>query len=245
MSFSPFVEDTTITTSQMNGNFQAIGSGNWLPLGGANLEATTGIYDLGSTVSRWKDVYTNSLNVSGYSNGSTWNLLADVVVSTINASILEITGFTGDVFYLEIYMDAYAYVAFPIPGYFSSTVYIQFNIDGTGSHGYNMRRNSGSLERTINTGVTAGVALTDSTVTVHHMWTNILLYAKPGYERLGIVKSFDWQELTATMQKVEHTGSLIWNNTSDTLTSIRLRTEGNPAAAGYHISGSIKLWSKS
>jgi len=86
-TFTSFKFDTTITAAQMNENFQAVAGGNWLPLGGAQLEPTGSMYDIGAQGKKWKNVYCNDLHVLGNDSSNCWNVIASVTLSSTALSI--------------------------------------------------------------------------------------------------------------------------------------------------------------
>ena len=59
-SFSAY-SSTVLSASQTVANFEAVGKGHRLPLGGANLAETTSVYDLGSSSAKWSSVYVNGI----------------------------------------------------------------------------------------------------------------------------------------------------------------------------------------
>ncbi|MFA5423699.1 MAG: hypothetical protein WC374_07550 [Phycisphaerae bacterium] len=129
-TFTAFQFETTISAIDMNNNFEYVGSGNWLPHGGPNLDNTNGIYDLGAQNERWKDVYCNDLHVTGRNSSNCWNVMSEITLSTSATSIefqlsSEYENFT-------LIFDAVMYANATL----GNMGYITFNNDSSASYGY-------------------------------------------------------------------------------------------------------------
>ena len=232
MAFSIFYPETTVSAADMNSNFQHIGNGNWLPMGGNSMENTTGAYDLGSTVYRWNNVYCNTLNVSGYSNTSTWNLVSSVTLSS-TASSIEFTGLNYKLYIIK------GSIIITGKNYWISQI---FNDDSSSSYAEtSFMVSAGALQinmydtETSNTIIFGSTSLTNT----NYISFDMNVYANPGYERFVIKSSAIYGSSTTTLRLSDY-GSFVWANTSSTITSIKFynTSPGDPMIAGT----SIQLW---
>lgn len=64
MPFTVFVESTTAYANEVMDNFYTIAQGDRLPRGGANLDPTTGAYNIGSASYYWDEVYCKTVDIS-------------------------------------------------------------------------------------------------------------------------------------------------------------------------------------
>jgi hypothetical protein len=92
-----FQKGTTISADHMNDNFKYVGANDFRPLGDTTLVPTTGAYDLGSDVYRWKNVYAlditaTTVEVGGY---TLYNIANYTITSPVSS--IEFTGLNGDV----------------------------------------------------------------------------------------------------------------------------------------------------
>jgi len=110
MSYNKFESGTAIDPYQINQNFHHVGVGDLLPRGGASLEPTDGVNDLGATatsyaVGHFRDVINESIT-SQIDSSRMWNF-SNHFVLTATASSIEFSstdwesGVTTD---MEIYM---------------------------------------------------------------------------------------------------------------------------------------------
>ena len=210
MAFTIFYPDTTVSAADMNANFQHIGNGNWLPRGGSSLDATTGVYDLGSASYPWNNVYVHTLNVSGYSNTNSWNMVSSVTLSSTATSV-EFTGLSGDVLRIT------GNFIFSSPGTTGTDYYLYFNGNSSTNYGETGRVNlSGTLYAVKDTS-TAGIAF--YAYTGGSSSFEFLLYSKPGFERMLLTK---YSRLRSTGVVLgDFQTAMIWNNTSATITSLK------------------------
>ena len=212
MAFTIFYPDTTVSAADMNANFQHIGNGNWLPRGGSSLDATTGVYDLGSASYPWNNVYIHTLNVSGYSNTNSWNMVSSVTLSSTATSI-EFTGLSGDVLRIT------GNILFSSPGTLTTGAdyFFYFNGDSGTNYGETGRYNAtGTLYLAKDTS-TAGFAL--GAYTLGSSSFEYMLYSRTGGERMALAKYCLVRQNGEI--NIDFQTALIWNNTSATITSFK------------------------
>ena len=212
MPFSIFYPETTVSAADMNANFQHIGAGNWLPLGGTLLEATTGVCDLGSLSYPWKNVFVHTLNVSGYSNTNNWNMISSVTLSSTATSV-EFTGLSGDVLRIT------GNFVFSSPGTFTigSDYFLYFNSDSGTNYGETGRQNYTGTLYTVKNTSTAGIGFAAYTSGSNSF--DCTLYARPGTQRMLIAKHCVVRSTAVILS--EYQTAMIWNNTSATITSFK------------------------
>ena len=97
MPFDTFVSGTTAYATEVMENFYWVGRGTRLPYGGASLEATTAVYNLGTTTARWNNVYCHNIDISGTITSTTeiQGKIAGYLASGA-VSRVEITGLNGN-----------------------------------------------------------------------------------------------------------------------------------------------------
>jgi len=97
MAFHTFVSGTVAYATEMNDNYYWVGQGTRLPYGGASLEATTAVCNLGTTTARWNNVYCYNIDISGTITSTTeiQGKIAGYLASGA-VSRVEITGLNGD-----------------------------------------------------------------------------------------------------------------------------------------------------
>jgi hypothetical protein len=94
-AFTTFAAGTVVDANEMNGNFDYVGKGDWIPVGNTALEPTTSSYNIGSVDYKWNTVYLNEL-VCGSDVEKTFNVIGSVVLSAA-ASSMEITGINSSI----------------------------------------------------------------------------------------------------------------------------------------------------
>jgi len=96
MPFTVFTSSTTAYANEVMDNFYHVAQGDRLPMGGALLEPTASVFNLGSAAYKWDEVYCTEINATHISKIET--LIQKTVFSTAGQSI-EISGLTGDAWY--------------------------------------------------------------------------------------------------------------------------------------------------
>lgn len=206
------------SSSEMNANFQWIGQGDKLPKGGQSLSATDGVYDLGSDSKRWGTVYLDEIpSVTTLKN--TWYRIATAEITATTSSV-EFTGLNGDT-------DAMYRILF-FTRYRQQDITIFFNNDSSESYG--LQQMNGTRHDVIHglryiPGYQTYLPLIRWVGEVGQSnFYDVLIYAKTGYER--IIKSRAMGFISYTSPSVMWNVGFshgVWNNTTDTITSIKLR----------------------
>jgi len=97
MAFTIFSNSTTADANEVMGNFALIAKGDRLPRGGANLDPTTSVYNIGSSTYKWNYIYCDNLNFTGtITTDQTWTLISSQTI-TAPSTRIEFTGLNGDV----------------------------------------------------------------------------------------------------------------------------------------------------
>jgi hypothetical protein len=96
MPFTVFTESTTAYANEVMDNFYTIAQGDRLPRGGANLDPTTGVYNIGSASYYWDEVFCQSIDLS---NSNKLETLISRQILSAAAQSVEFTGLAGDTNY--------------------------------------------------------------------------------------------------------------------------------------------------
>jgi len=209
MTYFYLEKGSTISADDVRGNFEHVGSGHLLPRSGVNLSTTSSSLDLGSQVNEWKTAHVNNLVLPASGTvAQTWNLVSETVLSEAATSI-EVTGLTGNTanvykFRLVLKINT------------TTTIGIILNGDTTASYSLLKLQNSGSITvyRT-----TIASSMHDVTYPVgHDVFLDGYLHARTGQPRaLEYTSSFISSSPLYSLDAGE-----IWNNTTDTLTSLKI-----------------------
>ncbi|MCP4648900.1 MAG: hypothetical protein GY853_02300 [PVC group bacterium] len=230
MSFTAFSYETTIAASEMNDNFIHVAQGNLFPRGGSVLEETNGVYDLGSDSYRWLNTKFNNVHLSGDLDDC-WNLIADVILSA-TASSVEITELNGDVD--EIY-----WIIAKLISNSTGTDYLYLNInnDSSNNYGFQYLIADGASIGAARNETQSAIILTGGGSYGSYGFNETYVYAKSNNERLFLINMF--REGGETYIEQLRNYGYIWNNTSDTLTSMQF-TVGDYMATNTN----IQIWTK-
>jgi len=243
---STFVKNTTISSAELIDMFQiaggagsSVGSG-YLPRDGVSLATTNGTLNTGSDTVRWSTLFCNNIAVAtGGHVKKAINLIGEVTVS-VAAEKIEFTGLSGDDDNIYIMNVSTNHSAPSV----TTRIYIHFNGDSSGSnYGFeNLLGQGAAVSATRDTaepGMLLEVASSGVTTAAHRTATEVLIFAKTGIERFGLIESMNGGQGTH-IQRADVFGCL-WNDTSSTITSIQLTS----ALTGYFDVGTnVQLWAK-
>lgn len=98
MPFTILQNSLTADATDINANFYHVAQGSRLPMGGNSLEATDSVYDLGSSIATWNNLFCENIYINNTIttvDKSLWVLEAEVTLSA-TASSIEFTGLNGD-----------------------------------------------------------------------------------------------------------------------------------------------------
>jgi hypothetical protein len=228
MAYVKVQQYNTMSSSEMNANFQYIGSGTKLPAQNQDLENTNGSLNLGSSTYRWNTLYADNSNFSG-TVSNTWTRIASTTLDSESTSI-EFSGLNGDT---DIMYKLIAYVTGQGMSVASIENKIVLNQDSSSSYGYQ------EVRTVLSTLTTAGRVTLQSFITLQLQSQNrlnfyeMLIYAKTGYERLLTLKNIE--EGYNSYIDNYYMRNAIWNNKVDTLTSIKLYSSGIGLGVDTHI----------
>jgi hypothetical protein len=236
MAYNWIVQSTTTDATEVNANFQEVGSGSRLPTLITDTGAfnTTSVYDLGSSTYRWGTVYANNIDVSG-TVSNTWNRIALSEIASATGSI-EFTGLNGDTDIM------YKLICRIVDG---ENVVLNYNMifngDSSGSYGYQyLAGQSTSVFALRLTSQTAMLVGSDSSnTTPSYCFSETLLYAKTGYERLALTDFLREGNGTYILQNF-YLGQ-IWSDTSSTITSIKIYADTTTALG---VGTYVELWAR-
>ena len=231
---------TTVKSLDMRDNFDVIGAGSRLPMSseGVAFANTTGVYDIGSSAFRWNNIFATNLDVTGditTDNGSLEVLIAETTLS-VTASNIEFTGLNGDTDVI------YLIRAYIVATTTALEIYAIFNNDSaTANYGWQYLIGYGSAVGAGRFTTWDGISLTytgSHTTTSNLAYSESIIYAKTGNERLTIDKH-SWGGGTLISDIALYGG--IWNNTTSTITSIKIYGSAvNAMGAGTN----IQLWAR-
>ena len=235
MPFTTFTKNTTISAAEITGNFDHIGAGDMLPRGGTSLSPTTGVYNIGSDSFKWNDVFATNINITGELSQCI-NLIAETTLS-VTASNIEFTGLNGDTDVI------YLIRAYIVATTTALEIYAIFNNDSaTASYGWQYLIGYGTAVGAGRFTTWDGISLTytgSDTTTSNLAYSESIIYAKTGNERLVIVESIDMCDATYIGRIVVK--GAIWNNTTSTITSLKILNSGG---VNFAAGTNIQLWAK-
>jgi len=234
-TYTSFIKLTTISADDMNNNFNHCFAGDWLPLSGASLTTdTTETLDMGSQTDSWNTLYCNNLNIDGEIKQA-FNLIAEVTLSS-TVSAIEFTNLDGDkdeTWLLNIYTVLSATST-------SMQIKMVFNGDSGTNYCYQQINAQGaSLSASRNIRDNFEVGYTPATTTARRMICEGVMYSKTGNERLMISENMTVEESSSYVNILQLFGH-IWNNTSSTITSIKIYTDEN----NFCTNTNIQIWAK-
>jgi len=234
--YTVFLENTTVTASEMNANFYHCVQGNWIPMGGVSLGYTSNVYDLGSNSYKFNSVHCQNINLSGDVGAitSVFNQVSSFSVNSVNTQTARIvfSGLNGDT----------SYVYYIVARIISNTntaggdIGIAFNGDSAASYNVQMQYHS-----------TTDVATytTESIATLAREWalattgSQSILIQSHIYTRLSTQRIFLSRFSGHSQNKyVDYAGTLCgkWSNVADTITSfVFFRNNGKDFATGTSI----------
>src|SRR3990167_394347 len=235
MPFTTFTKNTTISAAEITGNFDHIGAGDMLPRGGTSLSPTTGVYNIGSDSFKWNDVFATNINITGELSQCI-NLIAETTLS-VTASNIEFTGLNGDTDVI------YLIRAYIVATTTALEIYAIFNnYSATASYGWQYLIGYGTAVGAGRFTTWDGISLTytgSDTTTSNLAYSESIIYAKTGNERLVIVESIDMCDATYIGRIVVK--GAIWNNTTSTITSLKILNSGG---VNFAAGTNIQLWAK-
>lgn len=245
MAWKTIANSLTADASDMNDNFNLVRAGTMEPRtsAGASFVTTDSAYDIGSDSARWNNVYCNNVNAAGSvttSDRSLWILISEPPITSSDASI-DISGLNGDV--TDTYMIITRATA-------SKTAGVSINFDpfygasagATAPSGSQYIQGASSTVTAVRDASTSSEIefINTSASTAGSMsLTRSIFYAKTGNERTmisQIMKTDNGGTEVATIRSK----SYIWNNTSDTITTMRFRF-GN---ANINSTSVIQIWGR-
>jgi len=230
MAWNEFVKDTTIASADIRANFDFAAAGHILPRQGSSMSATTSSLDLGSQTKRYDTIYCNNLDITGeIKNGL--NLISEVTLDD-TASAVDFTNINGD--RDEVYM----LTIYTVNNTISNFRGVVFNNDSAANYGYQALYAIAGAPAANRAGGTNQLLLAftgGQTTTAIITYNEMFIYSKTGNERSVInkvVNNFGGTHVEAINQFGQ-----VWNNTSDTITSIKVFT-----GSGWLTGTNIQLW---
>ena len=236
MSFHIFAKNTLVDPSAMNDNFKHVGEGDMLPRGGLTLTATDAVYDLGSSDYKWAEIHCQSATTYGELQ-NTWNLISRIELTT-TALVIEVSNLNGDTD--EIYNIIFRGVVITTTA--NSRIHLHLNGDSVGNYGFQYLLGNAATITALRDVAEAGMLINFAIVTTTNtrMFSDCYLYAKTGNERLCISEAVSDED--GRFARYNWVVGSIWNNTSDTVTSIKI--SGVVASTTFGTSSVLEIWSK-
>lgn len=238
MSFTVFNNGAGETGSALDvmNNFYHIFDGDRLPRGGASMNPTNGVYDIGSSTYKWNQLHCVNLdfNTISTTNKIVWKQLQYLAVSVASSSV-EITGLNGDnerQYMLEVHLVNAT----------TASLYMIFNGDSSASYG--VQYNGGTVGAASSAARDTGTSITicrpcknDTTTSIYaSTWATI--NAPSGYPK-SIFKS-EINSYRATNIYRMFVEAWVWTGTG-TITSIKF-ISSDGAAIG--IGTEISIWGR-
>ncbi len=226
MAYTILQNKTKGEASKVQANFEYIGSGNLLPMGGTNLDYTTGIYNLGSDNYKWNNLYVNSIT-NEYNEEIKYKNL-NIVPFNYLSNRIDFLNLNGDLdiiykiqgrLYLELYSPT-------ITAYTGIKIYL--NGDSSTNYGYERIQAIGNSISANNNANSNGILFWYSPSFAFNASTtiyfNMTIYAKTGFERTIIIRTFqnNIYDVAGIIPMQLSVVAGIWNNTTQTLTNINI-----------------------
>ena len=221
MPFTIFQNSTTAYANEVIDNFYFIAQGNRLPRGGANLEETNSVFDLGSSNYYWKQVHCNTFNINQTVSSS--NLFNKILnQEDTSTSRIEITGLNGDNNNLIISI-------YGVPA--TVTSYINLHLNGnstTVNHHSRTHFLYSAKAATYTAADSDGFLIMEAETTSSYFFYGIL-FSKTGCDRIMNSRStiIQTQNTITTMRFYSGLGSHVFSNTTDTITSFVIESVNN------------------
>jgi hypothetical protein len=242
MSFTPFVFENTITSSQMNSNMSDIGLGNLYPRHGANLmsryafESETS--NLGSETYKWTNIHCGGIALFGADSKNTWNLISENFLYDTVTSI-EFTGLTASSLYkLE-------YILTDMGTNSSHYIALIFNGDSNANYSTEYIPLAAKDDYTstlsfVKASLTNFVLIRDDTLSASNITCHgeILMSLYSDQIKFGIINQMG--ENSGSMCSASY-GWFSWHDDESAVTTIKIYTPGRFYSSG-DISGRINLW---
>lgn len=229
MAFIAFVSGTTLDATTMNDSFYHIGQDDILPLGGVNLDPTTGVANLGVTATAWNTIFCN--NIEPDSSSSLWTLLTEFETS-VGASSIEVSNINGD-------EDEYYFIIASGRGETSGgggVLKLHFNTSSSPNYGFQTLQASGALTfsaRDISESGFEIMNVLEGTIGTTGIGTNtshsrLLINARTGKERTGILNLSEQASASETFSNsfASVRQKWIWNDKTTTITSFKFTGVG-------------------
>jgi hypothetical protein len=220
--FHILAESTTADANDLNDNWKHIADGDRLPRDGNSLTVADATYDLGSSTTTWNNLFCNNLNISQTlttADKSLWiPIWEGMTVTALGGGFykLDISGLNGD--------EDLEY-RFKFKSNVTWTPLMYFNGDSSASYGMQLLETgyiNGANQTQTAIRITSSTAIyfslnSGTSVYVGH-W-DFTINAKTGMPRM-IIGDWSYVDFQAWINIGNVSG--VWNNTSDTLTSIQI-----------------------
>ena len=219
-AFTYFANGEIVDADKFTTNYKVVGSGDLLPRGGASLFPTTSVYNLGSDGFRWNEVHSYIIDTAD-EIGGTFNLVSSVLIST-SSDRIEFSGLIDNNYYLT--------VKFLNDSTSSDETLLFFNGDSATNYGYQtMYDTTGAL-----VGTTAGIYIgaCGSSGSYAGVFEGFI-DCQPSHPKMIAGSGHN-----ADIERYFTVGG-VWNNTSDTVTSMILYN-----ASKFNTGSEVKLWTK-
>lgn len=204
MAYTKIMNGATGDAEVVNNNFAHIGSGHKLPMGGSGLGNTTGIYDLGSSVYRWNNLFCVTVPTATVVS-NVWRRIASYEINSVNTSttIITFSGFSG-----EVDQEYCMFFRFKMDTTSANATFV-FGSDSTTSYGYNRFASNISVAAgDVGTAVNLPITRSDAS-SLHCGWT--MIYARQNYDKIIIHRHATMRNVSRMLAEQL---SGIWSNTT-------------------------------
>lgn len=242
MTYYPFSEGSLAQSEQMMRNYYHIADGVQYPFSvsannGFTLASAT--YDIGASTTVFQDVHTVNLHLYdsvASADKSLWYLVAESTLSdTATAITFSLTsGIDGDS--CEVYRIFCKFAAI------TGTMRMIINGDSAANYGWQyMRGISSASDAARATGqnyIEVGSCLAVTTGVVKISYSEVLLYAKTGNERLALIDYGTHMTGDFVYSIINRSG--IWNNSANTITTLKFIHN----ADSFYTGTNIQIWGR-
>jgi hypothetical protein len=236
MSFTVFQNSTTADATEVNANFYFVAQGSRLPMtqtAAGSLTAVDATYDLGSATYTWNNLFCENIYINGTITTVDKKLkilVAEVTLST-GASSIEFTGLNGDA-------DLEYEIILSVNGSATSEApLLIINGDSAANYGHQYIKALDTVTSAVRT--TYSYIPCASPYNKNHCFMRGILNTKTGIARMMIHSHMNGISGTLVTDMVNWVS--VWNNTADTITSLKFYDNGAINwASGTH----IEIWKR-
>lgn len=247
MAFTILVNSTPADASDVNADFYHVAQGSRLPMGGTSLEATTNVYDLGSSIASWNNLFCQNIYIGSTIttvDKSLWTLISEIELSSPAASI-EFTGLNGD-----SQLEYRIITMMPRLGTTTAlALKTEMFLNNDSGTNYGVQNIQGADTVVSANRYTSITSMYFDTLQVNASYTsyyfyNSILYPRTGFVRMMLTNSIELARTNNIIGYVKDYAH-VWNNTTDTISSIKFDLLASASSSNFNTGTHIQLWARS